>query len=167
VLQPAASPPWRNRFLSGNILTETAPTRSLAARARQVPGRDAASALRQCPPSRTLRRAAVALAEAGRKPRRRRFQPRRRCFVSSARPTRRPNRLVTGVRQTRADAVSVRHTPEAWFSARRPRRREPDGPSPQGANEQERERHGDLTNEVQTELDDSTTPEMENVVGHY
>ena len=40
-----------------------------------------------------------------------------------------PNRLRTDHRDARADAVIVRHSPEVWFSARRPRRRGADGTS--------------------------------------
>jgi hypothetical protein len=41
--------------------------------------------------------------------------------------------IVADVRKTRADAASVRHAAEAWFSARRPRRRGTGVRDPTGA----------------------------------
>jgi hypothetical protein len=90
-----------------------------AARSRQVPG--AMRPARCVSPKTTLQafRAATAL-----------FRLKR------SGPGWLPNRLGTGARKARADAVIVRPTPEAWFSARRPRRRGPDATSsPRGQRE--------------------------------
>jgi len=66
----------------------------------------------------------------GRKPHRRRIDPRRRCFASSAWSALLPNRLLAAARRTSADAAAVSPPPEVWFSGRRPRCQGPDVASP-------------------------------------
>ena len=66
----------------------------------------------------------------GRKPHRRRIDPRRRCFASSAWSALLPNRLLAAARRTPADAAAVSPPPEVWFSGRRPRCQGPDVTSP-------------------------------------
>jgi hypothetical protein len=57
---------------------------------------------------------------AGRKLRRRRNDPRRRGFAADVRESTTPNRLLAAVRQTPADAATIRPPPEAQFSGRQP-----------------------------------------------